>query len=400
MVLLGCAASLSAQPKGACDPGFYTSAFDPLKTCNLSYISEEFVFLGRVISTDTKLTPVVGNPFGVLKMRVAVEKEIKGKPSQITEMFLDWRCRDSFENGEKRIFTARRETKSKLGGLVSHHWSTSLKDIPADELAKVLSEARFVAEGRKKSRIVGKVILFDSNPLGIYDFRGKTLDTRLAYNPQYSSPLRGAEITAKPLDENSNPIKRGSYKTKTNADGSYEFKDLPAGLYELSPTLQENLYVRAFTYTATNSEDLYNRRFDPILNAKIYVRVDNEICGQDIRFNVRPAGEINGRLIFENGVPSEEPFLRLLWVESETERDNLKWAVDYSFNINKSKFDLENALEFQYSELQVGKYILKIIFDFKDEQKNFYYPGVRQIKDAEIINIKAGETKNLLMKIY
>ena len=397
LVLLLFASRLSAQP-GICDPGYYSSTFDPLKTCNLTYISEEFVFLGRVISRDTKLTQVEGNPFGLLKMRVAVEKEIKGKQSQITEIFLDWRCPDAFEKGERRIFTARRDTKSNFGGLVSYHWSTSLNDIPENELARILSEARSVVEGRKRSRITGRVILFDSNPLGVYDFLGKSLDTSTGYNPQYSSPLGGVEITAVPSDANLHSSKTNSYKTKTNPDGSYEFKDLPAGVYELSLALQENLYVRAFEYTATNFEGRYSRRFDPILKLRTYVQVDNKICGKDVRFNVRPAGKIEGRLIFENKMPAEEPFLRLLWVESETQRSGLKWASDYSFNINKSKSDPENMLEFQYSDLQVGKYILKIIFDFKDEQKNFYYPGVREIKDAEIINIKAGDAKDISIR--
>jgi|GEM_PF-6889821 len=393
LMVLVCLDNFFAQPSICPAP------FDPLRTCNPHYLSKEFVFVGQIISTDTKLTEIENRQ--LWKVRVAVKEIIKGNPGGGTiELFLEQQCSGrSVENGKKYIFTADRMKEAGFAELISSRWSSPLNNVPDNELKKISNEIRSVTKGKKQPRIVGKVILFDSSPPGIYDFRGKSLNTKSGYNPQYSSPAVGVEVNAQPVGEDINPLKRDSYKIKTDANGNYEFKDLPEGPYELFLTLPVDLYVETFLYQLPRHEDTF---FDPPFRIrakkKMYTQVGNGICSEDIRFNVRPAGEINGRLIFENKMPAEEPFLRLLWVESETQRSDLKWATDYSFNINKSKSDPENTLEFQYSDLQVGKYILKIIFDFKDEQKNFYYPGVREIKDAEIINIKAGDAKDISIR--
>lgn len=394
VVLLLCVESSFAQPSICPVP------FNPLRTCNSHYISEEFVFVGRLISVGEKTTEINGTMMARASM--AVEETIKGNLSKRTfELFLQplSLCHEGLEIGGRRIYTASKRTIDGFNKLVSTRWSANLRDISDSELKKILNEIRSVTKGIKQPRIVGKVVRYDSNPLGIYDFQGKSLDTKLGYNPEYSYPLKEVEIIAKPVDENLNPVKQGSHRTKTNPNGSYEFKDLLEGWYELSPTLSEDLYVEAFIYRLPYHEDTF---FDPPFRTrekkKVYVNVGNGICSEDIRFNVRPAGKINGRLTFENEIPSEAPLLELFWVDSETQRNDLKGVVDYSFDIYKSKFNPEDTLEFLFSDLQVGKYILKIVFDTKDEQKNLYYPGVKEIKDAEIINIKAGETKDISIK--
>lgn len=395
MVLaLLCVGSLAAQP-GNCKQGYATSTFDPLRTCNPSYISEEFVFVGRVISTDTKITQMKNHPSPVVKINIVVETLIKGKQKRNIELFLDYRCYEYIEKGEKRIFTARRIAESDFTGLVSYQWSTSLKDIPENELAKIISEVRFVAKGVKQPRIKGKVIQSDSSPLDMLGFNNYDIETNLGYNPEYSSPLNGVEVIAKRSYENANPVEQKSYKTKTNSDGNYEFKDLPVGFYEISLALPEDLCVRAFLYKTIYPGKIFGSLIEPIMGQTY---VNDGVCGNDVRFNVRPAGKIKGKLIFEDGMPSDEPFLRLLWVKSETQRNRLHGAVDYSFDMYEPKTNPQNTLEFFYSDLQVGKYILKIVVDPKDEQKNFYHPGVRKIEDAEIINIKAGETKDILIR--
>lgn len=395
VVLLFCIASLSAQPSICPTP------FNPLRTCNSHYISEEFVFVGRLISVTEKATEINGTMMA--RARVSVEEPIKGNLSKRTfELFLQLLslCHEGLEIGESRIYTASNRTIDGLNKLVSTRWSANLKDISDGELKNLLNGIRSVTKGIKQPRIVGKVVRYDSNPLGIYDFQGKSLDTKLGYNPQYSYPLKEVGVIAKPVDENLNPVKQNSYQTKTNLNGSYEFKDLPKGWYELFLKLPEDLYVEAFMYRLPSHEDTF---FDPPFRTrekkKIYVNVGNGICSEDIRFNVRPAGKIKGKLIFENEIPSETPLLELFWVDSETQRNDLKGVVDYSFDIYKSKSNPEDTLEFLFSDLQVGKYILKIVFDTKDEQKNLYYPGVKEIKDAEIINIKAGENKDISIKI-
>jgi hypothetical protein len=393
VVALWCLLCIENSPA---QPGGCFATFNPFRTCNSHYISSEFVFVAQVVSRDEKLIEIDGRQ--LWKVRVSITEAIKGNSGGGTiDLFLEQRCRGTVEESQRYIFTADRIRKGDFDKLVSSHWSTTLKDIPGEELKKILGEIRSASKGIRQARLVGKAIQYDSNPLGIYDFQGKSLDTKSGYNPQYSSPLKGVEVIARPLDENLNPLKRDSFRTETNADGNYEFKDLPPGFYELSLNLPEDLYVRAYLYEP--SEIPFENPFRPIRGKKIYIEIRDKICSEDIRFNVRPAGKIRGKLIFEDKAPAEEPFLRLLWVESETQRNDLKWAEAPFFEIHKSTTKPENTLEFLYSDLQVGRYILKIIFDFQDEQKNLYYPGVREIKDAEIINIKAGEIKDISIKL-
>jgi hypothetical protein len=281
--LLLCIESLTAQPGGC------SATFNPLRDCNSHYISKEFVFVGQIRSREEKLVEIDGHQ--LWKVRVSIAETIKGNPGGGTiDLFLEQSCRGTVEESQKYIFTADRLRKDDFDELVSSHWSATLKDITGDELKKILSEIRSVTKGIKQSRLVGKAVRYDSNPLGIYDFQGKSLDTKLGYNPEYSSPLKGAEVIAEAVDENLNPLKRDSFRTKTNANGNYEFKDLPAGFYELSLRLPEDLYVRAYLYKP--SEIPFENPFRLIQGKKIYVEIRDEICSEDIRFNVRATDEI------------------------------------------------------------------------------------------------------------
>lgn len=396
VALLVCYSNLSAQPSGC------SANFDVLRSCDSHFISAEFVFIGRVVATDEKLTRNDSGDDGFWGVRVEVEEAIKGKPgSGVTELFLSIQCRGPIEMGQKYVFIADRAKVAGLDRLVSRLWSSTLRDVQADELKKSLGKIRSVIKGKKQPSIVGKVVEYDSSQPGLAGFMGLYLSSKLGYDPRYSFPVKGVEVIAKPVEENSSLAKKISYATRTNSEGNYEFRDLPKGFYELYLTVPDAKAVHAFIYEPPYYKVLDREPFH-LRGKKAGVTIDDGICSADVRFNVRPkepAGKINGKLIFESGLPAEEPFLRLLFVESESERSDSNWAAGYSsFNLSKSKSDPDNTLEFQYSDLLVGKYILKIVFDFKDPQKNFYYPGVREIKDAEIIEIRAGETKNLSMK--
>jgi hypothetical protein len=291
IMLLLCIGNSGAQP-GWCYPGFGSSTFNPWRACNPSYLSEEFVFVGRIISKDTKITPLKDHGRGVLRTAIAVETPIKGKLERTVELFLDRTCAGSsgyIESGEERIFTARRIVESGFNGLVSHQWSTSLSDISKNDLAEIVKEIRSVLKGTRQPRMVGKLVQYDSSEGGRAGFSGSYFMTKLGYDPNHGRPLSGIEIIAMPVDGNLNPLKQTSYKKKTNPDGSFQFKDLPAGIYGLSPELPKNSEVSIFIYKYHQvGKILYEKDFKSISGQYNYVTVGDGFCSEDVRFNVRP----------------------------------------------------------------------------------------------------------------
>jgi hypothetical protein len=276
-----------AQP-GFCYPGFGSSTFSPLRPCNPSYISEEFVLLGKVISRDTRITPVKGTWHGVVKSRVEVEIPIKGTLAREVDLFLDWSCYESVAIGEDRIFTAKRITTPDFEGVISNQWSSSLKEISKKDLADIIKEIRGVTKGIKQPRVIGKIVQYDSEPTASPGFWGGYLKTKLGFDPKQSRPLAGIEVVAKRTDDKLDSGKQKSYKTKTNSDGNYKFKDLPVGIYELYPAVPKEMFVRSYTFESHPiGGPLYEKSFkSPIQGEKTYVRVGDEFCSIDVRFNI------------------------------------------------------------------------------------------------------------------
>jgi len=190
------AENLYAQP-GDCYPGSGGSTFSPWVTCSPSYLSEEFVFVGRVVSQDLRVIPVQGHPYGTIKMVVAVENPVKGKLKGEIELFLDWSCHESIEKGERRIFTATRVIDGKTTRLVSDQWSTSLKEISADDLAGIVKKIQRVLKEGKQPRIIGKLVRYETDgryPIGFSRDRVRILNSKLGYDQEFGRPLGGTSL--------------------------------------------------------------------------------------------------------------------------------------------------------------------------------------------------------------
>lgn len=289
ILLLICCQHTQAQP-GACYPGFGSSTFNPLRTCNPSYVAEEFVFVGRVVSqVNTQVTHYdEGFPRGLATLNITVDTQIKGKLERNFRLYMDLTCSTYIEPGEKRIFTARRVVKPGFDGIVSYQRSTSLKDISESDLAAIINDIRSMTRGEKQPRITGKVIQYDSSPDSVPGFWGKFLDTLSGYDPDHSRPLKGIEVFAKSVKEDPKSGKPVLYKTRTNPDGVYEFKDLPEGSYEIYPVVPAAMSVRAYIFESHKMGELYENSFkSPIQGEKTYVRVEKGACSLDVRFNAR-----------------------------------------------------------------------------------------------------------------
>lgn len=115
--------------------------------------------------------------------------------------------------------------------------------------------------------------------------------TKLGYDPTLGRPLAGVVITA--VDLKLNPLNnRKPYKTTTNQDGSFQFKNLPMGYYVVSPTLLDSLENVTFIYKSHKvGEILYEMSFESVSGEYNYVTVSDGICSEDVRFNVWPKGD-------------------------------------------------------------------------------------------------------------
>ena len=270
LILLG-VTPIFAQPGGC------SAVFDLLPTCQVYYLTEDFVFIGQVSATTAQAVRV-GN-FQLQKISIVAAAQIKGSVPKKMELFLDRTifCEGLLEIGKKYIFTAHRLKRAGFNGLVSYRWSTSLDAFADDDIAVIVKKIQVVTKRKKQPSVTGKVFQYNTDPLGNDDFKGKSLRTKLGYNPEYASPLGGIKVLAK---NRQNKIT----ETVTDKNGQFEFTDLENGVYEISPILSGKKNVKAFQYYNSVIEE---SNFRPVTTEKNILYVSNEFCSEDIRFNVR-----------------------------------------------------------------------------------------------------------------
>lgn len=270
LFFLLCGTQIVAQPGGC------SVVFPPTSACQVYYLTEDFVFVGKV-SARTGKTIRVGN-YQLWEISIAKVIQIKGKVPKTTGLFLDLtRCSGSVEIDKKYIFTARRLKMAKFDELVSSRWSTDLDDFSDDDLAQTVKRLRVVANRKKQPSVTGRVFQYNINQLGDYDFKGNSLMTILGYNPDYAAPGAGIKVFAK------NGQGRIT-ETVTDKNGEFEFANLEKGSHEISPVLTSKDSIKAFKYyDSIYGEDGFRR----LEYERFSFYVTNEFCSQDIRFNVR-----------------------------------------------------------------------------------------------------------------
>jgi hypothetical protein len=290
LLLGGAFTPLIAQPGGC------SLQFDYFRTCQNQFVTEDFVFIGKVSSMSGKTRQVGDEWLG--KINIIETIPIKENIAKTIDLYLNQTvCQSSVEIGKKYIFTAHRIKRAGFSGLTSYWWSTALDNVSENELAQIISKIRSVTKKEKQPSVTGKVVQYDSKPLGIYDFRGKSLITKLGYNPMYGTPIKGIKIIAK--------NKEGEiFETISDDAGEFKFDNLTTGNYIISPVLPEKTAVEAFQYRSSPNEN----KFRSIKMVRDSFYIGSEVCGEDIRFNVRTSDNTEGELLFDfisNEFPKE-----------------------------------------------------------------------------------------------
>lgn len=348
-------------------PGDDPSSFSALETCNEYYLEKEYVFVGRVISLDETSNPY-GNGGSTWKATVAVETPLKGQTGGEVELVLvkyplmrEWQVKD-----KSFIFTARRLAGSGLGRMYSAQWSTPVDDIAPSVMAKVLDEIRGVLRGARQPRIVGTV---------------REQSWGISFDPGAGRPLSGIVVLAESKDGR-------QFKTRTDAEGYFRFDELPSGMYTLRPLLSKKMVV-------------YDTGFMSEESGKKYLQVDEGLCSRELRFIGQEAGSIAGSIRREKGNWAfGKPLMYLYRIDPESNKIDSAATLLVPSDISMSETDAENLISFSFNNVPVGSYVLSISnIDPSGGPETIYYPGVRDMEDAGLVNVSTDKPTEVVIKL-
>jgi hypothetical protein len=359
-----------------------SSNIQVFETCNSEYLNLEFVFLGRVISVENS---VVDSPKSLTvprKIIVNVEIPLKGNLNKHArvELFLDQRCEANVEVNGKHIFTAESVSNSKFSGLFSRKWTTDMQEYPTQEINEIINGIRKVIKKIKQPRIVGKVIQHFGNKDISFSRSSSTLANKLGYDPLYTKPLADIILVAK-------PITGKKFKTKTNAQGEYEFENLPSGEYEVFTNLPKEFTVTPYGDTHIMSNE-----------RKAYIKIDDGICSKKVIFATQVLGSLNGRILNVTKHWITQPIFYLTRIDPKSGRNDIFESDFYQpSGMSFSNDGTEIIADFSIEGIPIGQYILYILPS--DNGFGIYYPGVNDRDKAEVIEITAGKPNNFVFRL-
>lgn len=98
------------------------------------------------------------------------------------------------------------------------------------------------------------------------------------------------------------------FKTRTDEEGRFQFKELPPADYAVSPKLPRKM-------------QLYDLGFTQVEGSKKYVRIDDQLCSRELRFVAQEAGSVVGRIELVGGKRTDgEPLLYLHGIDPKTHK--------------------------------------------------------------------------------
>jgi len=379
VLLLLCAREATAQP--TCFTNYDLSY--PCQDLNAGLI-----FVGRVvaltaISQDAKgnisQTEVIalGQPMWG-KAVVLVETLYKGEAAGKVELAFHSSCSGSIVKDKEYVFNVK-QTKE---GLQADRWSVALDSVRQDDLTYFTEMMRAVIKGGRQPRLYGRLLHFN----GKYD------------TPHNGPPIPGVTVVAE---------SGAKYETRTDADGRYEFRDLPDGEYRVYPLLPESLRL---------PDDLHykvDRNTGPVELERTKKtgergRVDNQTpCGTQVNLVVWDNGVIAGRAEGADGMPimflprrpassprrqehledaqgkSVESFEVLLWRTDQYGRSLLPYPAVLVEELKQG--------EFAFINLSPGSYSLEFVG---------WGPGYKQVYLSYPIKLEPGQNvRDLVIRL-
>lgn len=377
-LLLLCARSVAAQP-----------------TCFVNYDisypcvfpTADIIFVGRVVSV-TDMNPddagksrqvEVNQLNGPMRGKavVAVDTLLKGEaPAQVEVSFYGV-CWGYIAVGKQFVFNVRQTPM----GLYADNWSRELGIIPKDDEARYLEVIRAISRGERQPRLFGRLRHYAEG-----------------YYYQVGQPIPNVTVVAENYTER--------FETRTNAEGRYEFRNLPDGEYRVFPLLPESLRPPD-TGSGTPHERHEERAF-----------IQNQVaCGVPVDFVAWDNGAITVRVEDADGKPVKyragaAAALYRRGLGKDADGNLLKWVI-VSLHIDESmQKDIESQSrirddwelkdgEFGFVNLPPGRYWLEFYGGNADNTSQvvdgkfvFFlrYPSdVPDAKQRQMINLAPGQ---------
>ena len=254
----------------------------PQPTCFINYdlsspctaLYADIIFVGRVVSltsisedgqgkvSQTEVDSLRGYMWG--KAIVRVETLFKGKATGEVELAFRSRCWGDILRDRQYIFNVKQTSE----GLTADQWSVDLDSLRQDDRQYFTKIMRDAIKGDRRPALLG----------------------RLFHYAEGFEPITGQPIPDITVVAEKDGVK---YESRTNADGRYEFRDLPNGNYHVYPHWPESLRPA--------DDDYYNIRRE-LPNEM--VSADNRyLCGGRRDFVAWDNGVIAGRAEDADGSP-------------------------------------------------------------------------------------------------
>lgn len=359
-------------------------------TCE-PYLGSEFVFVGSVVSLEKQ------NDYA-FKALVDVETTIKGKLESRIELVLS--ADDIKYLRGRAVFTAY-ANKDNAKELYSNYWSDPTpQEFSEKELNELIAKIRSVTRNEKQPRIVGQVqrqfdfevtdryreYLKSPNIATLLDGTLETLPrdyNRFDTPTSYYKPFSQAAVEAKRVDG-----KR--FTVKTDTDGKYEFKDLPNGKYKVYPVLTSDFTSNTFFDDLTYH--IYSGKPKTFAN----VEIDDTICSKKVDFTAAVTGSLS--VHFSNLTKDKlgSPYypsidVALYRIDKSGFRDLYKPNEYRVEKFTTTRTGSTIAVDFLIEGIPIGKYTLTAVYPG-------YYPGVTDINQADVIEIKTNATTKINTK--
>jgi len=333
--------------------------FDPRDLCPVRYpratslVDDDLIFVGRVIAlreiqrnepqtSETPVDSIHGSVRG--KAVLAVETLLKGEaPSQL-EVRLSYGCWGSIEKDRRYLFQVQRQN----GALFSPRWSHELE--AQYDVAWALERIRSILRQEPQPRVFGRLL-----------HRGE--------------PVGRTTILAE---------KDGrKFRTRTNAEGRYAFRDLPDGEYRVYPLLPP--WLRPPDGDDRLPREQYDTRAQVLQHSP---------CGARTDFVAWDNGVIAGRVEDADGHPVT-PVALILWsLIDENRRQSFSYPAQEVSGLGTG--------EFAFINLPPGPYDIFVGFQGRPGPYTYlYYPGaVADEEQVRPIQLSRGQKlRNLVIRL-
>jgi hypothetical protein len=261
-------------------------------------------------------------------------------------------CGYWFKRGETYLIYAYGNTEKELGTSIC---SRTRPIADADEDLPVL---RDLARAKARATVTG--VIQEEAGLGNYGMNNQ------------SAPLAGVELNLSPLSG-----KGRIFKAKTDFEGKYEIKGVPAGKYKINIPLPKNTKF--------------------VERSKLEVETTGFGCVSQWA-TIENKNSITGKVIDEMGEPVKEAYIELISADND-------FNVRPAKNISSESADLDEKGNFAFTNIPVGRYFLAVNYTYFPNNKEWVYPtffypnGKTPFEATPIVIGRAENVKNIVFQL-